>query len=88
MRNRFQRAKKEKKLSFDYYLDSNKDASEKSPIKLEDLDEIPKDSAYTNSEKEHIIPKIDEFEQKVSKIEEKIDETEEKRDLEDSERKG
>ena len=81
------KSKKEKKLSFDDYLDSNKDTSEESPIKLEDLDEIPKDSAYTNSEKEHIIPKIDEFEQKVSKIEEKIDETEEKRDLEDSERK-
>jgi len=81
------KSKKEKKLSFDDYLDSNKDTSEESSIKLEDLDEIPKDSAYTNSEKERIIPKIDEFEQKVSKIEEKIDETEEKRDLEDSERK-
>ena len=80
--------KKEKKLSFDNSLDSNKDASEESSIKLEDLNEIPKDSAYTNPEKEHIIPKIDEFEQKVSEIEEKIDEIEEKRDLEDSEKKG
>jgi len=78
------KSKKQKDLLFDSSLNSDTDISQESQIKLEDLDKIPKDSAYTNLEngvKKDDIEKKDNSEQ----LEPKSDNESE---LEDSERKN
>ena len=79
------KSKKQKELLFDSSSNSDIDSSEESQIKWEDLDKIPKDSAYTNLKNEVKKDEVEKRENAEELIESKSDNESES---EDSERKN